>query len=341
MEAKKAERKYRLSAGLSRAATTSRNVAIVILQGIGALVFSVLVLLLVALLINAGVRWNARRIAEGETASERLERRAQENLLIIGADGEKAVGFLAMRIDREGDRIFGVAIPDGAFLDVPGQGFERVGDAYPAGPDIVASSISNYLTVPFRSYVIVPSSVYREALKRQVVAGVTEASTDSNLDDEALRGVATDLKRVPQKNVALVPLPVKPIKLGTQTYLEPQKEEVADLLKSWWNVDPNAAEHTIRVVVYNGAGKPGIAGEAAQALIRAGMRVIDTQNADRFDYKKTAIIVRRGDKTRGDEVRAALGVGEVSVDESTEDVTDVVVIIGKDYDPAKDEQKGN
>jgi hypothetical protein len=128
-------------------------------------------------------------------------------------------------------------------------------------------------------------------------------------------------------------MPVKPIKLGDQTYFEPQKNEVADLLKSWWGVDPSQASVATRVVVYNGAGAPGIAGEAAQELIRAGLKVIDTQNADSFDYATTKIVVRRGDADRGEEVRKVLGVGDVSVEPSTQNVTDVIVIVGKDYTP--------
>ena len=44
-----------------------------------------------------------------------------------------------------------------------------------------------------------------------------------------------------------------------------------------------AADSSVRVIIYNGAGTPGIAGQAAQQLIAAGMRVVDTKNADRFD----------------------------------------------------------
>jgi hypothetical protein len=260
---------------------------------------------------------------------------------VIGADGEEAVGFLALRVDREGEQVFGIAVPDGAFLDVPGQGFERIGDAYPAGPETVTSAISNYLTVPFRSYITVPSAVYRDALTRQVVQGIPEASTGSSLTREELSALSEQLETIPQKNVALVPMPVKPIKLGDQTYFEPQKEEVADLLKSWWGVDPSQGNAATRVVVYNGAGIPGLAGEAAQALIRAGVRVVDTQNADSFGYDTTQIIVRRGDPSRGEEVKKVLGVGEVSSEPSQQDVTDVIVIIGKDYRPSSGNQKEN
>jgi hypothetical protein len=128
-------------------------------------------------------------------------------------------------------------------------------------------------------------------------------------------------------------MPVKPIKLGDQTYFEPQRAEIADLLSLWWGIDASQGEQVTRVIVYNGAGVPGIAGQAAQQLIRSGLRVIDTKNADNFAYTTTRIVVKRGDASRGEEVRRSLGVGEVVVETTTADVTDVVVIIGKDYRP--------
>lgn len=334
--AKRAEQQHKLVTGMHRTGRSMRNVLILIVQAIAALGITVIVLLLAALIINEGVRWNARRAAEKGSSAAEMERRSRENVIVVGADDEKAVGFMALKVDRRGEQVFGIAIPDGAFLDVPGQGFQRIGDAYSAGPEAVASAVSNYLTVPFRKYIVVPTSVYRDALTRQVVRGIPEQATATNLSADELTAMSKSLEDIPQKNVALVPLPVKPIKLGDQTYFEPQKSEVADLLKSWWGVDPSAQNQATRAVVYNGAGVPGIAGEAAQQLIRAGIRVIDTQNADSFDYKVTKIVVRRGDAERGEEIRKVLGVGQVSVEPSEQDVTDVVVIIGKDYVPPKD-----
>lgn len=332
-QARRAEKQHRLVTGVQRTGRSARNLGIVILQGLAVLGVLVLVLLLAALTINTAVRWNARRVAAQDSDVAQLEQQARENLVVIGADGDEAAGFLAVRVDSENEQVYGIAIPEGAFLDVPGQGFDRIGDAYPEGADVVLSAISNYLTVPFRTYLVVPTAVYRDALTRQVVQGVVEESTASNLDETELKALSAQLSAIPQKNVALVPLPTKPIKLGERTYLEPQKEEVADLLKSWWGVDPAQAEQATRVVVYNGAGTPGVAGEAAQQLIRSGVRVVDTQNADSFDYETTQIVVRRGDIAQGENIQRVLGVGEVRSDPSSQDVTDVVVIIGKDYKP--------
>lgn len=297
-------------------------------------------LLLAANLINTTVRWNAQRIAEkGSTEDDAAKLAARENVIVIGADEGVAAGFLALRLNAETEQIYGIAIPEGAFLDVPGRGFERIGDAYASGADGVVSAISNYLTVPFGDYIVVPTAAYRNALTKQSVVGLPEASTSSSLTTRELRALSARLERIPAENIALVPLPTKPITLGDRTYLEPQKQEVADLLKTWWGVDPADTEQATRVVVYNGAGEPGIAGAAAQTLIRAGLRVVDTQNADNFNYTTTQIIVRRGDVARGEEVRRVLGVGEIRNEPSSQDVTDVVVIIGKDFQPSTNSQQ--
>jgi hypothetical protein len=340
-QAKKAEKKYQIATAVHKTSKTAKNTFIVMVQTIATIAGILLAMFVLALAINGVVRWNAKRHADGPGSASQSERFARENVIVIGAEGNDAVGFIAMRVDRKAKQVFGIAIDEGTFIDVPGQGFSRIGDAYSAGPESMATAISNYLTVPFKSYVVVPPAVYRNALKEQDVTAIPDATTDTNLSAGDVGALKAELNEIPQKDVALVPLPVKPIKLGDQTYLEPQRDDVADLLQLWWGIDPSDEQRITRVVVYNGAGKPGIAGEAAQELIRAGIRVVDTQNADNFNYATTKIIVRRGDPAQGDEVRKVLRVGQVTVEPSEQDVTDVVVIIGKDYVPQTVNKKGN
>lgn len=340
--AKRAERSYAVQSAVARTQRGARNVLIVIVQGIMTVLIGAIVFLLAATAINTYVRWQAVRQAEKAASPSEKDRRAKENVLVIGVDGDNAVGFLAMRVDADRKQVFGIAIPEGAFIDVPGQGFVRMGEAYPAGADAVSAAVSNYLGVPFNSYFTVPGDSYRDALKRQVVVGLPELAKESNLTTADLTALSRRINKIEPDKVALVPLPVKPIKLGEQTYLEPQKDQVADLLKSWWGVDPNKKSGVVRVVVFNGSGVPGVAGTAAQQLIRAGFRVVDTQNADNFKYKQTKIIVRRGGESRGEAVKKVLGAGVISVDPSQADVTDVVIIIGSDYTPPKSgAKKGN
>ena len=334
--AKSAKRAVKFDAAteiFDRVGSGMRNVGIILAVGLVGLLVAIIAFLLLAMAINGVVRWNAQRIAVKSNTAAGLDQKAKENLVIIGVEGDKAVGFLAMRVDHKGKQVFGIAIPDGAFVEVPGQGFERAGESYNSGAEVSLSTVSNYLTVPFRTYLVVPASVYRNILKQQSVSGVTGLATASNLRESQLADLANLLKDIPQKNTALVPLPVKPIKLGDQTYFEPQRAQVADLLKSWWGVDASQVANVTRVIVYNGAGAPGIAGEAAQQLIRNGFRVVDTKNADNFKYKTTQVVVQRGSTDRGAEIVRVLGVGKVVNNPSEQDVADVIVIIGKDYKP--------
>lgn len=336
--ARRAERQHRIATGATRTWRSFKNTLLVVIQGLSIAAFALLVLLVVANGVNTFARWNATRVAEKAKTPAEQTKRARENVLYVGVDQGKAIGYLAMRVDSKGEEVFGIAIPDGAFVDIPGRGFERIGEAYGVSPDTALSTVSNFFSVPFQVYVAVPADAYRDALTAQRVTGLVGVSTGTNLSDAELSALEKQMTEVPQKSVALVPMPTKPIKLGDQTYFEPQREEIADLLKQWWGVDPTKGEQTTRVIVYNGAGVPGIAGQAAQQLIRAGFRVIDTKNADTFAYRTTEITVKRGDKSRGDEVRAALGVGTVKVDITTADVTDVIVVIGKDYKPKATEE---
>lgn len=292
-----------------------------------------LVLALLALGINAGARWTAKREAERAATPQAQAERARENLLIIGSSGQSAE-FLAVRLDDTDDQILGIAIPSGAFMEVPGQGFERVGESLAAGPGVSLAAISNYLTVPFEHYVLVDVSIYQDALTNQSLRDIMSNIQETNLSAGDAERIAAFISDVSGERTALVPLPVKPIDLGGQTFFEPQRDKIADLLLQWWDVRLGAEDSSVRVIIYNGAGTPGIAGKAAQQLISAGMRVVDTKNADRFDYQNTMIVVQDGNTGQGELVRAALGVGEVVDKPSEQDVADVIVIIGQDYEPS-------
>ena len=187
---------------------------------------------------------------------------------------------------------------------MPGQGFERVGESYADGARGLALGDLELPdgAVPHATS-LCPSQVYSDAMKNQSLSKIVPAvDGEQPVDRPSWMRSPDDSRAIAQSNTAIVPLPVKPIKLGNQTYFEPQRAEVADLLKSWWGVDASKAAAATRVILYNGAGTPGIAGEAAQQLIRGGFRVVDTKNADNFNYATTKIVVQRGDVEQGEEI---------------------------------------
>ncbi len=298
------------------------------------LVGVVLLLVLSASAINGIARWNAKRVAAAEGSGSQASKRAKENLLVIGADATNtATGFIAVRVDEKRGQVFGIAIPDGAFIEVPGQGFERVGDSFSAGPQVSLSAVSNFLGVPFTQYVVVPAEEYQQAVKTQSLDRVIAKQQATNLTADQRAQLEQAIAKTADENVAIVPLPVKPITLGNVTYFEPQRAQVADVVKSWWGVDLAEQQQATRVILYNGVGTPGIAGQAAQELIRAGFRVVDTKNADKFGYEQTLIVVQRGPVSAGEKAADVLGTGKVINKPTDQGVTDMVIIVGKDYKP--------
>lgn len=331
---KRPARTDKVGDAVDRTGRTARSVMWLLGWVVIGLVGVALLLIVSATAINGIARWNAKRVAASSGSESETARRAKENLLVIGADATNtAVGFIAVRVDQKRDQIFGIAIPDGAFLEVPGQGFERMGESFSAGPQVSLSAVTNFLGVPFQRYVVVPAEEYQAAVKGQSVSRILAKQTSSNLSAAERQSLEQAIAKTDKENVAIVPLPVKPITLGNVTYYEPQRAQVADVVKSWWGVDLETQQQVSRVILYNGVGTPGLAGQAAQELIRAGFRVVDTKNADKFGYEQTLIVVQRGPVSAGERAAKVLGVGKVANKPADNSVADMVIIIGKDYKP--------
>ncbi len=311
----------------SRAISVLVVVALIAVGAIG-------VLWVAAIGINAVARQLAIHSASNAQTTESRQEKARDNVLIVAKDrSDAAIGFLAVRIDRPRDAIYAIAIPDATFIEIPGIGFDKVATSWDAGSDVALDAFSNFFGVPFMSYITVDEETYQSIVRDQSFASAVGAIREENFDEQALSALESTFEATPTENVAVVPMPVKPITLGQDTYFEPQRDQIADLVQTWWGVTFTEEDAPIRVIIYNGAGLPGVAGQAAQQLIREGFRVIDTKNADRFDYKQTKVIVQAGPLTAGHQIAAVLDVGQVVDQRADQRIADVIVIIGQDYRP--------
>lgn len=310
----------RVLALVVRALRTAGTVALIAALIMGALYG-------LAIGINGFARWNARRLAANAVKTV-----VSENLLVIGVRDGAAIGFTALKLERANKRVLGIAIPDGAFVEVPGQGFERIGESFAAGPGVSAAAVSNYFAVPFQDYIVIDGDTYQALLQNQNIGLITERIQSTDLTAAARASVAAFLKSLSVKNVWIAPLPVKAMTVGTQRYYEPQRAQVADLLLQWWGVRLDQQKARPRVIVYNGVGTPGLASQAAQQLIRQGFRIVDSGNADHFGYVETTILVYHA-PTEATAVRDALGVGAIKMQSAPQELTDMIVIVGADYLP--------
>ena len=131
--------------------------------------------------INAFARWNARRLAAQTRARWRIAPRT--TCSSSAWTTARRSGFAALKAERPNKRVLGIAIPDGAFVEVPGQGFERIGESYVAGPEVAKDAVSNYLLVPFLRYVVVDGDAYQGLLKSQDVAQLLAARGPDRPDE--------------------------------------------------------------------------------------------------------------------------------------------------------------
>jgi LCP family protein required for cell wall assembly len=94
---------------------------------------------------------------------------------------------------------------------------------------------------------------------------------------------------------------------------------------------------TIRIEVENGSGEPGLGSRVAAALRAQGFTVSSVTNADSFAHDATEIHVHSLDQPlAGERVRLALPAAVVSPDavstaSGATEVSDVTVIVGRDY----------
>lgn len=113
---------------------------------------------------------------------------------------------------------------------------------------------------------------------------------------------------------------------------EIQEEVVAD------------AERTITVTILNGVGTPGIAAELSDALKsqvyesgKVKFDVLEVGNADNFNYSESEIVVYSSNEsiimTAASEIKGMLGTGNISTREEEVVSSDIVIILGSDYDP--------
>lgn len=101
------------------------------------------------------------------------------------------------------------------------------------------------------------------------------------------------------------------------------------------DVDPSA----VRVGVYNGTGRAGVATRAARRLRQATMvdgrtiRVVETGNADRFNYRRTKIFYEPGGETEkmAELMAAALPDADL-VEKDTKLGIDVEVVVGRRFE---------
>ena len=91
--------------------------------------------------------------------------------------------------------------------------------------------------------------------------------------------------------------------------------------------------HKITVEIHNGCGIPKLANLYTEFLRSEGFDVIDSRNADNFDYTKTQILHHQGDKARALSLSKTMKIDEslITEEQSRYLIHDLTLILGDDY----------
>ena len=102
------------------------------------------------------------------------------------------------------------------------------------------------------------------------------------------------------------------------------------------SVNDEFTESKVRIAVFNGCGRSGLAGMFAEILRDEGFDVVNGmgENADSFDFKETLVVDRKGkDPRKAASVAQALGIKDIIIQCSDDPyiIEDVAVILGRDW----------
>tara|TARA_X000001036_G_C20225806_1_gene621749 strand:- start:14 stop:382 length:369 start_codon:yes stop_codon:yes gene_type:complete len=91
--------------------------------------------------------------------------------------------------------------------------------------------------------------------------------------------------------------------------------------------------HKIKVEIKNGCGIPNLARMYTDFLRHEGFDVVDSKNADNFNYLNTKILLHKGELKRAHELASILNLDENNIIEDQNEILfyDLTLIIGHDY----------
>lgn len=261
---------------------------------------------------------------------------SQRTFVILGVSesgGSKTLtGALQVVFDPAKNRIGGLFVDSNTFVVIPGRGLQSISDGFEEGPKALAAAISTLLGIDSEGYLIIDSAELSSLKTSRDIGGVFERYSDGNVPREDSKALGEQMSLISKDRRDLYDVPVRQIEIGESLYYEAVNDELSRLVNAIWGRAPDFKDDGLRVIILNGNGTPGIGRKAADRLIGKNYRIIDVKNADSFDYASTRIMVYNKEaKKAGKKIAKDLGLGTVVDDALAQDVTDVVILLGKDF----------
>lgn len=200
-------------------------------------------------------------------------------------------------------------------------------------------------------------ALYKKALefsnpfKLPALLNAVAGAVQTDLTLQELAGLARDFKGMPEQNVETITMPGEARMVDSLSYVIPDDIKLAKVLERMKQGLPLSGDATgtvgldgtviqvkpadVTITVRNGAGVSGLAKSAQDRLTSQSFKIAETGNMDQFVYGRT-LIVYKTDNPKAAIVREALGMGDVVASRGMYTFkTDVMVVVGKDWDPAR------
>jgi hypothetical protein len=134
---------------------------------------------------------------------------------------------------------------------------------------------------------------------------------------------------------ASVVVPVKEFKFEKTVVHRIDSEKLPAFVKTYLKGGSSiTTSGRVKIELLNGCGEPGIGAEASAHIDLGKYQVVNSGNADTFDHAETLIIIYGDDEdlaASAEELRNSLEVGKLQQQPRTQNMSDISVIIGKDF----------
>jgi hypothetical protein len=315
----------------------------------------VMAALIVVAVVGAGVTFFLVRDRGETTVAREPGVGGGLTLLIVQTD----TGAFGAVVGATGGPHGALALPSEIQVTIPGQGEGTLQEALELPPRQAATTVANVLGVWVNHYAVIGPERLRDVVDRSggITVGAerqTGAQVLSALGDTGPSGTAaltlalTGLLSgevewepsdfVDSDDVSTVIETLDATRGATVTSV-PAVEAATDIFQ----VEPDAVRaslveafggpdrDTVRVIVLNGSGVPGVGELVAERIVPGGFRIVVSENASSFDHDETLVVVGSPeDVALGERVRDLLGTGTVNVSISS-GLAPVTVLVGKDF----------
>lgn len=158
---------------------------------------------------------------------------------------------------------------------------------------------------------------------------------DTDASNAELSGLWQTMAKLKGSKLAQVTIPVSEFRLEKTVVHRVNQDKLGEFVNKY--VKSESSDNTssrLKVEILNGCGVPGIGEKVASQLNLDKYQIVNSGNADNFDYPETLIIVYSEDSkvvAAAEDIKNALEVGKLQSHPANQNISDVTIIAGKDF----------